>query len=284
MPAIKKPISNKRDGLLFAPLLAVAGLLFYLNNKADLTPAIPSPILAVYESRSPPCDPNIVYRGPAGLPALRWRGELGRFLTARNLTDGAEVGVQSGAYAEQMLQRWKTCKSYSLIDVWAQLTNYEDGANVDNDKQQSLFEQTQKRLEPFKDKAKYYRMLSTEAAKQIPDNSLDYIYIDARHDYCGVKEDLEAYWPKMRPGAIIAGHDFLNHFEVKAISPQQDWRVCQDGTTNLGAVRGAVEEFAEQHGLVLSTTYRDGNWISWITQKPTRMECVKDVGAWNLPM
>ena len=31
----------------------------------------------------------------------------------------------------------------------------------------------------------------------------------ARHDYCGVKEDLETYWPKLRRGGILAGHDYL---------------------------------------------------------------------------
>jgi hypothetical protein len=30
-----------------------------------------------------------------------------------------------------------------------------------------------------------------------------------RHDYCGVKEDLENYWPKLKRGGIIAGHDYL---------------------------------------------------------------------------
>ena len=29
-----------------------------------------------------------------------------------------------------------------------------------------------------------------QAAEQIPDGSLDYVYVDARHDYCGVKEDI----------------------------------------------------------------------------------------------
>ena len=34
-------------------------------------------------------------------------------------------------------------------------------------------------------------MYSTEAAKQMKRESLDFAYIDARHDYCGVREDLE---------------------------------------------------------------------------------------------
>lgn len=82
-------------------------------------------------------------------------------------------------------------------------------------------------------------MYSSEAAKQIPDDSLDFVYIDARfvmelwlscmrqsrtaqgarqsnqwlphppswrrHDYCSVSEDLALYWPKLKPGGIFAG-------------------------------------------------------------------------------
>lgn len=33
--------------------------------------------------------------------------------------------------------------------------------------------------------------------------SLDFVYVDARHDYCAVKEDILLYWPKVRPGGIL---------------------------------------------------------------------------------
>jgi hypothetical protein len=64
----------------------------------------------------------------------------------------------------------------------------------------------------------------------VPDASLDYVYVDARHDYCGVKEDLEAWWPKLRRGGILAGHDYLDAAEVRAKpSPaKQDW-ACEAG-------------------------------------------------------
>jgi Methyltransferase domain len=283
MPAFKQPARPRKYAvyvLLLLLLIAVATLLY--NSGSSLCPSL---LLSLESPVGPnaPCDPNIVYRGPVGTPALRFRHEIGKLLTARGLTDGAEVGVQMGHNAKSILDNWKTCQSFALIDVWAQQENYKDPANRGNNHQQAMFEQTQTRLEQYKDITTYYRMLSTEAAKQIPDNSLDFIYIDARHDYCGVKEDLEAYWPKMRPGAIIAGHDFLDHNEVKEASPEQDWTICQDGSVHLGAVRGAVEEFAEQHGLALSATYRDGTWLSWLTQKPTRIECVQDVGGWKPP-
>ena len=47
------------------------------------------------------------------------------------------------------------------------------------------------------------------------------MYIDARHDYESVKEDLEHWLPKVKLGGIVAGHDYVDgdfrqgRFEVR---------------------------------------------------------------------
>lgn len=38
------------------------------------------------------------------------------------------------------------------------------------------------------------------------DGTFDFIYVDARHDRLGVLEDLQAWWPKLRRGGLMAGH------------------------------------------------------------------------------
>jgi predicted O-methyltransferase YrrM len=50
------------------------------------------------------------------------------------------------------------------------------------------------------------------------DGSLDMVYIDACHRYDDVLSDLERWWPKVKPGGILAGHDvfFLPHPDVTA--------------------------------------------------------------------
>lgn len=40
------------------------------------------------------------------------------------------------------------------------------------------------------------------------DASLDFVYIDSVHDYAHVKETFERWWPKVKAGGIIAGHDY----------------------------------------------------------------------------
>ena len=77
-------------------------------------------------------------------------------------------------------------------------------------------------------------------------------------------EDMVNYWPKLKRGGIMSGHDFKYADEV----PGQDWSVCQDGSKHPGAVRGAVEEFCRKHYLQPGVTYREGDWNTWYFRKP----------------
>lgn len=51
-------------------------------------------------------------------------------------------------------------------------------------------------------------MRTGQAAPLIPDNSLDFVFIDAGHKYGCVRADLRAWWPKVRTGGWFGGHDY----------------------------------------------------------------------------
>ena len=53
---------------------------------------------------------------------------------------------------------------------------------------------------------------SPDAAQQFTDASLDFVYVDGAHEEAAVTRDLEGWWPKLRKGAIFAGHDYTGHF------------------------------------------------------------------------
>ncbi|WP_437610266.1 class I SAM-dependent methyltransferase [Sorangium sp. So ce834] len=51
------------------------------------------------------------------------------------------------------------------------------------------------------------RMPSTDAAARFADASLDLVFLDGSHDRAAVLADLEAWWPKLKPGGVLGGHD-----------------------------------------------------------------------------
>lgn len=50
---------------------------------------------------------------------------------------------------------------------------------------------------------------SSSAASKFNENSVDMVYIDACHEYEGVKKDILAWLPKIKKNGYLAGHDFL---------------------------------------------------------------------------
>lgn len=202
--------------------------------------------------------------GRLPLVPIAHREDLGCLAELYGLKTGAELGVQAGLFSKDILARWKSCEKYILVDLWHKQERYDDTANVENNQQESLFQATKKRLAQHANITEFMRMYTTEAAKLVPDDSLDFIYVDARHDYCGVREDLREWWPKLRMGGILAGHDYLSAAE--ATKGGQSWRQCMDGSEGSGAVKGAVNEFVFANNLQLLSTY-DGLWYSWYLQK-----------------
>ena len=94
------------------------------------------------------------------------------------------------------------------------MKNYVDDANVNADAQQANFDETREKLKPWAHKVEFVRALSSEAVDRFHDGEFDYAYVDARHDFVGVMEDLENYYPKVRPGGILAGHDYVTAAEA----------------------------------------------------------------------
>ena len=54
------------------------------------------------------------------------------------------------------------------------------------------------------------KMTSLEAVQKFKDESLDFVFIDASHEYEDVRDDILAWYPKVKPGGIIAGHDYYH--------------------------------------------------------------------------
>jgi hypothetical protein len=59
---------------------------------------------------------------------------------------------------------------------------------------------------------------SVEASRTVPDQSLDFIFIDGSHDYPSVKDDIASWRPKLKPGGWIGGHDYDDMHVRRAVN------------------------------------------------------------------
>jgi hypothetical protein len=72
-----------------------------------------------------------------------------------------------------------------------------------------LYKLAQDRLEPYKDRNQIIKGFSVDVARTLPDNSLDFVYIDGNHEFQHVVNDMCEWYKKVRPGGILAGHDYI---------------------------------------------------------------------------
>jgi predicted O-methyltransferase YrrM len=66
-----------------------------------------------------------------------------------------------------------------------------------------------KNIEPIKNFLHTIVGDSSKVHDQFEDESLDFVFIDGDHSYNGVKKDLKGWFPKIKNGGIIAGHDYF---------------------------------------------------------------------------
>ena len=151
------------------------------------------------------------------IPMAMSRRELAAFFAERDFTVGAEVGVWKGLNAETLCASNPALTRLYCVDPWAPQSDYREKKNDAAMMQQSFTEATE-RLAPYT-ACVFLRMPSVKAAALVADGSLDFVYIDGNHRYEAVTADIEAWAPKVRPGGVVAGHDFLTktkrHIDVE---------------------------------------------------------------------
>jgi hypothetical protein len=129
---------------------------------------------------------------------------------------GAEIGVWKGGFAEKMLATAQP-RQLHLIDPWRffddtdHASAWYGGTSAKN--QQNMDRIFADVLDRFEDEIRrgivvVHRETSSDAAHTFPDDYFDWIYIDGDHNYDPVKEDLEIYGRKVKPGGLICGDDY----------------------------------------------------------------------------
>lgn len=135
------------------------------------------------------------------------RDDLGKLFAELDFKKGAEIGVESGAYSEVLLKANPKLHLYS-IDPWTASAYDPESYGVVREQIEydALFSEASIRLNPYN--CTVIRKCSLEAAKKIKDNTLDFVYIDANHDFVNVANDIHTWKKKIKVGGILAGHDY----------------------------------------------------------------------------
>ena len=99
---------------------------------------------------------------------------------------------------------------FDCVDTWMGSGEHQSGQYFQDEDviNNRLFEVFTDNMKPVEGLYKAVRLNSIEAAATYQDESLDFVFIDASHDYENVKADVTAWYPKVKYGGVISGHDF----------------------------------------------------------------------------
>jgi len=119
-----------------------------------------------------------------------------------------EIGVCWGGNSEFLLDHTHCEKLYS-VDPYKhyEMSEYNDALNLSNQLQLDHKYHLVKNTLMKYPQSVMMRMESEDAAICFPNNSLDFVYIDANHDFEHAKQDILNWLPKIRIGGILAGDD-----------------------------------------------------------------------------
>lgn len=177
---------------------------------------------------------------------------LGIIKQNRTIRTAVEVGTLRGDFAKQICEILQPLEFFA-VDPFQLYQGYTDKPNKYYFENQSNLDKLAYEVDDLirvinqGRQSQLLRMMSHQAVDIFDDSSLDFVYIDADHTYQAVKRDIELWYPKIRDGGILSGHDYV-----------------PSGRISFGVIQ-AVDEFVQQYNLRLAVT--SDKFSSWIVCK-----------------
>lgn len=150
-----------------------------------------------------------------------------KLIRDNNVQRGAEIGIWQGRLSYHLLQIFPTLM-WIAVDPWVV---YSDKSCLNQVGMDQMYADVCEKLSIFGQRVCISRTTSLQAVSLVSNLFLDMVYVDADHSYQAVKQDLQAWYPKIKQGGIISGHDY--------------------SSTRKRTVQRAVDEFFEQKNLEL---------------------------------
>jgi hypothetical protein len=127
-----------------------------------------------------------------------------------DLKIGAEIGVAGGQHIKAIMENTQIEKMYGIDpydndgwDMHGYFSVDEDYGGFDG-----LYNEVDKMLGVYGDRVELIRKKSVDAAPQFEDGSLDFVFIDAAHDYQNCFDDISYWHHRVRKGGYVMGHDW----------------------------------------------------------------------------
>lgn len=168
------------------------------------------------------------------------REKLADLLNVCGLTGNAvEVGTHLGEFAHSFLAAWRGRRLW-CVDPWKNLPGYVDVIAERPDREADFLE-CRNRLAEFGDRCSLLRATSAEAATFLASEPLDFVYLDADHSYEAINEDLRLWWPLVKNGGVLAGHDLNNDWAHTVGRAVREF--CHSRKLTCFVVPGAMESW-----------------------------------------
>ncbi|MAG49619.1 hypothetical protein CMO86_08210 [Candidatus Woesearchaeota archaeon] len=136
-------------------------------------------------------------------PEMHRKLWLDQLIKENDFKLGAELGVHEGVTHMYLLDR-----NPSLTMI---------GVDLYQGKQAKYWDVVSPKLMSAGVRSRFYKENTVAAAKNVTDDEIDFVFIDADHTYKGVKADILAWMPKVRKGGYVTGHDCDNKNIKKAL-------------------------------------------------------------------
>ena len=185
------------------------------------------------------------------------RDDLPQFFVDMGYKVGVEIGVYKGQFSEKFCQAGLTLYAIDPWKIYKGFSNPRGQERLD-----FQYEHTKQVLAPYPN-CKIIRKTSMEAVEDFDDESLDFVYIDANHEFRYIAEDLYEWTKKVRKGGIVSGDDY---FFVKTGTGAQIWHVGYVLKAYIGAY-GISNWYLIGRKDTLKGEKRD-KWRSWMFFKP----------------
>lgn len=139
------------------------------------------------------------------------RDDLARIFGEFGFRHGVEVGVKEGDYSKVLLEHNRRLHLKS-IDPWLVRDGYRDKRS------QAIFDgyeaKAREVLGAFGARSEIVKGFSVDVARSLPNASQDFVYIDGHHSFQAATNDIAEWLPKIKPGGILAGHDYAVYKQV----------------------------------------------------------------------